>query len=103
MSSRDNIATYGTIKSPYQSDKRDKKRDSTAEPTSTVKARDNKMIRRLYISNYIGIPAYLMDFGFGGFLGYGRRVSCCVGGKRRWTLYGQTMIQFTFLQIYLQN
>ena len=27
----------------------------------------------------IGIPAYLMDFGFGGFLGYGRRVSCCVG------------------------
>ncbi len=20
-----------------------------------------------------------MDFGFGGFIGYGRRVSCCVG------------------------
>ncbi|MBO5628313.1 MAG: hypothetical protein J5965_04455 [Aeriscardovia sp.] len=23
-------------------------------------------------SNYTGIPAYLMDFGFGGFLGYGK-------------------------------
>ena len=33
------------------------------------------MRRRLYTSNYTGIPAYLMDFGFGGFLGYGRRVS----------------------------
>ena len=28
---------------------------------------------------YTGIPAYLMDFGFGGFLGYGRSMSCCVG------------------------
>ena len=37
------------------------------------------MRRGLYTSNYTGIPAYLMDFGFGGFLGYGRRVSCCVG------------------------
>ena len=37
------------------------------------------MRRRLYTSNYTGIPAYLMDFGFGGFLGYGRRVSCFVG------------------------
>ena len=33
----------------------------------------------LYTSNYTGIPAYLMDFGFGGFLGYRRRVSSCVG------------------------
>ena len=32
-------------------------------------------MRRLYSSNYTGIPAYLMDFGFGGFLGYGRCVS----------------------------
>jgi len=32
-------------------------------------------MRRLYHSEYMGIPAYLMDFGFGGFLGYGRCVS----------------------------
>ena len=45
-----------------------------------TKQEDNsKMRRRLYTSNYTGIPVYLMDFGFGGFLGYGRRVSCCVG------------------------
>jgi hypothetical protein len=36
-------------------------------------------MRQLYHSEYMGIPAYLMDFGFGGFLGYGRRVSCFVG------------------------
>lgn len=36
-------------------------------------------MRQLYSSNYTGIPAYLMDFGFGGFLGYGRSMSCCVG------------------------
>ena len=35
-------------------------------------------MRQLYNSNYTGIPAYLMDFGFGGFLGYGRRMSSCV-------------------------
>ena len=29
-------------------------------------------MRRLYHSEYTGIPAYLMDFGFGGFLGYGK-------------------------------
>jgi len=34
---------------------------------------------RLYTSTCRDIPAYLMDFGFGGFLGYGRRVSCSVG------------------------
>ena len=37
------------------------------------------MRRRLYTSNYTGIPVYLMDFGFGGFLGYGKCVTCCVG------------------------
>ena len=31
-------------------------------------------MRQLYSSNYTGIPAYLMDFGFGGFLGYGKGV-----------------------------
>jgi hypothetical protein len=36
------------------------------------------MRRGLYTSNYTGIPAYLMNFGFGGFLGYGRSMSCCV-------------------------
>ena len=35
---------------------------------------NSKMRRRLYTSNYTGIPAYLMDFGFGGFLGYGKGV-----------------------------
>ena len=30
------------------------------------------MRKRLYSSNYTGIPVYLMDFGFGGFLGYGK-------------------------------
>ena len=29
-------------------------------------------MRQFYSSNYTGIPAYLMDFGFGGFLGYGK-------------------------------
>ena len=27
------------------------------------------MRKRLYTSNYIGMAGYLMDFGFGGFLG----------------------------------
>ena len=34
-------------------------------------------MKRLYTSSYTGIPAYLMDFGFGGFLGYGKGVSGC--------------------------
>jgi hypothetical protein len=52
----------------------------TGQPWQQTRQEDNtKMRRRLYTSNYTGIPAYLMDFGFGGFLGYGRRVSCCVG------------------------
>ena len=33
------------------------------------------MRRRLYNSNYIGMAGYLMDFGFGGFIGYGKGVS----------------------------
>ena len=37
--------------------------------------RDNKMRRRLYTSNYIGMTGYLMDFGFGGFIGYGKGVA----------------------------
>ncbi len=32
------------------------------------------MRRRLYTSNYIGMAGYLMDFGFGGFIGYGKGV-----------------------------
>ena len=66
-SCRDNIATYGV------------KRNSTAEPPSTVRQTDSKtkikMRRRLYNSNYIGMAGYLMDFGFGGFIGYGKGVS----------------------------
>ena len=31
-------------------------------------------MRRLYTSNYIGMAGYLMDFGFGGFIGYGKDV-----------------------------
>ena len=32
-------------------------------------------MRRGYHSEYTGIPAYLMDFGFDGFIGYGKGVS----------------------------
>ena len=32
-------------------------------------------MKRLYIPNYIGMAGYLMDFGFGGFIGYGKGVS----------------------------
>jgi len=38
------------------------------------KTRRKVKMRRLYHSEYTGIPAYLMDFGFGGFLGYGKSV-----------------------------
>ena len=51
------------------------RRNSTVEPSSTVKTREIKMRRGLYTLIYIGIPAYLMDFGFGGFIGYGKGVS----------------------------
>jgi len=43
-----------------------------AERRKTVQ--EDKKMRQLYRSNYTGIPAYLMDFGFGGFLGYGKGV-----------------------------
>ena len=36
---------------------------------------NSKMRRGLYTSNYIGMAGYLMDFGFGGFIGYGKGVS----------------------------
>ena len=36
-------------------------------------------MRRLYISTYSDMTAYQKDFGFGGFLGYGKGVTCCVG------------------------
>lgn len=29
---------------------------------------------KLYTSNYIGMAGYLMDFGFGGFIGYAKGV-----------------------------
>ena len=32
-------------------------------------------MRRLFTSNNIGMAGYLMDFGFGGFIGYGKGVS----------------------------
>ena len=41
---------------------------------ATNKTRRYKEMRQLYNSEYMGIPAYLMDFGFGGFLGYGKGV-----------------------------
>ena len=52
-------------------------RRQNCRPQEKQNKRDNKMRRGLYTSNYTGIPAYLMDFGFGGFLGYGRCVACC--------------------------
>jgi len=55
------VAQAGTCRRDSHGNKQDK--------------RDNKMRRGLYTSNYTGIPAYLMDFGFGGFLGYGKGVS----------------------------
>ena len=36
-------------------------------------------MKQLDITYHNGMAGYLMDFGFGGFLGYGRRASCCVG------------------------
>ena len=36
-------------------------------------------MRQLDTTYHSGMAGYLMDFGFGGFLGYGRRVSCFVG------------------------
>ena len=39
------------------------------------------MEMKLYTSNYIGTAGYLMDFGFGGFIGYGKGLSCFEGEK----------------------
>jgi hypothetical protein len=41
------------------------------KPSSTV---IKKKIRQLY-TYYSGMAGYLMDFGFGGFIGYGKGVS----------------------------
>lgn len=35
-------------------------------------------MRKLYTSTYRDMSEYLQDFGFGGFVGYGRRVSGCL-------------------------
>lgn len=48
---------------------------STVEPSSTVKTREIKMRRRLDTTYHSGMAGYLMDFGFGGFIGYGKGVS----------------------------
>lgn len=55
-----------------QEDKRLDGRTAEHSRTRESKSKNSKMRRRLYTSNYTGIPAYLMDFGFGGFLGYGK-------------------------------
>ncbi|SHM06007.1 hypothetical protein SAMN04488494_1226 [Xylanibacter ruminicola] len=35
-------------------------------------------MRKLYTSTYRDMSEYLQDFGFGGFVGYGRRVPGCL-------------------------
>lgn len=68
---------HGGFKSKYKSLRKNTGNggSSTVEPSSTVKTREIKMRRGLYTLIYIGILAYLMDFGFGGFVGYGGGVS----------------------------
>ena len=45
----------------------------------TIEHKVNKRkMRQFDSSNYTGIPAYLMDFGFGGFLGYGKTMPVSV-------------------------
>lgn len=34
-------------------------------------------MKQLGTSNHKEMSAYQMDFGFGGFIGYGKGVSCC--------------------------
>ena len=67
MSSCDNIATYGTMKGCHDmaTNGQEEKRDVN---NIEVKINKREMRRRLYISNYIGMAGYLMDFGFGGCL-----------------------------------
>jgi hypothetical protein len=38
---------------------------------------DNSKMRKLYTSTYRDMSEYLQDFGFGGFVGYGKRVPGC--------------------------
>lgn len=54
--------------------------NSMGKPSRAREIRNKKIneMRQLYSSNYTGIPAYLMDFGFGGFLGYGKGMSVCL-------------------------
>ena len=35
-------------------------------------------MRKLYTSTYRDMSEYLQDFGFGGFVGYGKRVPGCL-------------------------
>ena len=44
------------------------------KPSSTIETRNNKKMRQLY-TYHSGMAGYLMDFGFGGFIGYGKGVS----------------------------
>jgi hypothetical protein len=43
-----------------------------------TKQEDNSKMRKLYTSTYRDMSEYLQDFGFGGFVGYGRRVPGCL-------------------------
>ena len=36
-------------------------------------------MRQLDTTYHSGMAGYLMDFGFGGFIGYGKGVSKCIG------------------------
>lgn len=46
-------------------------KSATGEFNSAIPLSANKMKRSLYTSNYNGTTGYLMDFGFGGYVGYG--------------------------------
>lgn len=61
---RDIIATYGTIKDCH---------DMAAN-----RQEDNSKMRKLYTSTYRDMSEYLQDFGFGGLVGYGKRVPGCL-------------------------
>ena len=55
------------------------------EPSSTVK----KGMRQLDTTYHNGMAGYLMDFGFGGFIGYGKGVSVglVMEELNRWKMY----------------
>ena len=61
---RDNIATYGTKRA--------------AMTWLHSRQEDNSKMKRLYTSTYRDMSEYLQDFGFGGFVGYGKRVPGCL-------------------------